>query len=237
MSGWERISLALFLLNMELSKIASAIINDVVAGTSGMNASPTMSYEQIEDEVIEMRHTVIKDWYLKGLLKKEDMQLAINCVSVDCADPSKCCNTSSGKSQLHFEIPRLLDDLGEDAITYIGSTDRSTSYDVYFNRDALNMHKYKRRGGDKPYVYIEKTPNANGKYDGWIYNLPFVKRITVIGVFADPRSLEEYNCCNSTEFLDLGAISNEVKNRLTKLKLQYYRQNLTQPQPNNLTPR
>ena len=46
---------------MELSKISSAIINDVMGGLSGLNASPAMSYEQIEDEVIEMRHTVIKD--------------------------------------------------------------------------------------------------------------------------------------------------------------------------------
>ena len=48
-------------LYMELSKISSAIINDVMAGLSGLNANPAMSYEQIEDEVIEMRHTVIKD--------------------------------------------------------------------------------------------------------------------------------------------------------------------------------
>ena len=222
---------------MELSKISSAIINDVMGGLSGLNASPAMSYEQIEDEVIEMRHTVIKDWYLKGLLKKEDMQLAINCIDVNCADPAKCCTISSGKSQLHFEIPRLMDDLGEDAITFIGSADKSISYDVYFNRDALKMHKHKRRGGNKPCVFVDKTPNENGKYDCWIYNLPFVKKISVVGVFADPRDLEEYSCCNPIEFLELGAVSNEVKTRLTKLKLQFYRQNLSQPQPNNLTPR
>ena len=222
---------------MTLDKITSAIYSDVVAGLSGMNANPAISFEQLEDEVIETRHTVVKDWYLKGLLKPEDMMSAINCIPVDCADPSKCCNTPSGKSQLHFEIPRLMDDLGEVAINYIGSTDRTTSYDVYFNRDAMKMHSHKRRGADKPYVYIEKTPNANGKYDGWIYNLPFVKRITVIGVFHDPRDLSEYGCCNEQEYLDLGAISNEVKMRLTKLKLQYYRQNLQAPQPKNLTPR
>ena len=94
------------------------------------------------------------------------MMSAINCIPVDCADPSKCCSFPSGQTQLHFEIPRLMDDLGESAINYIGSTDRSTSYDVYFNRDAIKMHSHKRRGADKPYVYIEKTPNANGKYDG-----------------------------------------------------------------------
>ena len=222
---------------MTLDKITSAVLNDITAGLSGLNASPAISYEQLEDEVIETRHTVVKDWYLKGLIKPDDMMSAINCIPVDCADPSKCCSFPSHKSQLHFEIPRLMDDLGEVAINYIGSTDRTTSYDVYFNRDAIKMHNHKRRGANKPYVYIEKTPNANGKYDGWIYNLPFVKRITVIGVFYDPRDLEEYNCCNEQEFLEFGAISEEVKNRLTTKKLQYYRQYLQAPQPNNLTPR
>ena len=50
-----------FSLNMELSKIASAIYNDVVSGLAGMNANPTISLEQLEDEVVEERQTVIKE--------------------------------------------------------------------------------------------------------------------------------------------------------------------------------
>lgn len=92
--------------------------------------------------------------------------VAINCIDVDCADPAKCCSISSNKSALHFEIPQLMDDLGESAIFYIGSVDREVPYDVYFSPSALTMHKYKRRGKDKPYVYIEKTPNENNMYDG-----------------------------------------------------------------------
>ena len=46
---------------MELSRISSAIYNDIVSGLAGMNANPTISTEQLEDEIIEMRHTVVKD--------------------------------------------------------------------------------------------------------------------------------------------------------------------------------
>ena len=46
---------------MELSRISSAIYNDIVSGLAGMNANPAISMEQLEDEVIEMRHTVVKD--------------------------------------------------------------------------------------------------------------------------------------------------------------------------------
>ena len=228
---------------MELSKITSAIYNDIVSGLAGMNANPTISLEQLEDEVVEERQTVIKEWFNKGLLKSDDLMIAINCIDVDCADPGKCktsedcCSEPSGKLVHHFQIPQLMDDLGENAIYYIGSVDRAVPYDVYFSPSAMTMRKYKRRGKDKPYVYIEKTPNENNMYDGWIYNLPFVKRISVIGIFKDLRQLEEYNCCNLPEFLDFGSVSNEVKNRLVKKKLQYYRQYLAQPQPNNLVPR
>ena len=47
--------------NMTLDKITSGIYNDIVAGLSGMNSNPTISLDQLEDEVIETRHTVVKD--------------------------------------------------------------------------------------------------------------------------------------------------------------------------------
>ena len=101
---------------MELDKLTSAIWNDIEAGLSNMNANPNISLEQLADEVIEMRETIIKEWYLKGILKPHDLMLAINCIEVDCKDPANCCTTSSGKSEMHFEIPILMNDLGSDAI-------------------------------------------------------------------------------------------------------------------------
>lgn len=150
---------------MEFSKLVSSIYNDIVGGLSGYNANPAISMEQLEDEVVEMRQAVVKDFYLKNLLNKDDLAIALNCVSVDCADPAKCCSPS-GKTQLHFEIPQLMDDIGEDAIKFIGSADREVSYDVIFNKEQIKSRKYRRRGANEPYVYIEKTPNKNGFYDG-----------------------------------------------------------------------
>jgi hypothetical protein len=46
---------------MELSKIASAIYNDLQSGLVGFNANPTISLEQIEDECVEKRQAVIKE--------------------------------------------------------------------------------------------------------------------------------------------------------------------------------
>ena len=69
----------------------------------------------------------------------------------------------------HFEIPQLLAGLGQDAIKYIGSTDRSNAFKIYYNLESTEYIKYKKNFKNKPYVYIEKTPNENGMYDGWIY--------------------------------------------------------------------
>jgi hypothetical protein len=51
------------------------------------------------------------------------------------------------------------------------------------------MHKFLRRGAEKPYVYIDTTPNENNMYDCWIFNAPLLKKISVIGIFKDPRQL------------------------------------------------
>ena len=56
--------------------------------------------------------------------------------------------------------------LGRDAVIFVGSVDRTVSYRVYYNLEAIKYQKYRRRDTDRPYVYIEKTPNANGMYDG-----------------------------------------------------------------------
>ena len=218
---------------MELDKLTSAIYNDVVAGLSGVNANPNISMEQLADEVIEMRESIIKEWYLKGVLKPHDLMLAINCIEIDCKDPAKCC--SSGKSEMHFEIPALINDLGTDAVEWIGSIDKTLRFDVYYSLDGVKYRKYKKRGANKPYVYIEKAPNKNGMYDGWIFNAPFIQNISILGIFKDPRQIEQFNCCNRSEYLDLGSISNEIKRRLVEQKLRYYRG--VQVLPNTQTPR
>ena len=163
------------------------------------------------------------------------MLLSINCIEVDCKDTARCCAIELGKKGLHFEIPQLLNELGLKAIEFVGSVDREVQYRVY-NSTSYQFHKYRKRSTNDPYVYIETTPNENGKYDGWIFNVPYVKYISVIGVFKDPRQLLEYNCCNENTFLDLSGMSSEVEKRLTERYLRYYRSFLSPQLPNTNTP-
>ena len=216
---------------MNVNQIASAIINDLFSGNLvSLSNRAMISQEQIEDECIETRCAIIKDWYLKNMLNLGDMMVAINCVEVDCKDQNKCsCMSSLANAKIakHFEIPQLMPGLGVDALAFVGSTDRSHAFKIYYNLEAIkyqqHYQKYRKRPNDKPFVYIEKTPNENGMYDCWIFDAPFVQYIAVIGIFKDPRQLEKYNCCDDIDYLEMGAISNEIKNRILQKKIQLYR--------------
>ena len=226
---------------MTIEQLTSAVINDLYSGLRELNSNIDISEDQISDELVALREQVIREQWLHGLLRRDDLLTALNCVVVDCKDPTKCsaCDRSyngpAGRSEMHFEIPKTVDGLGEDAIYFVGSADRTERYRVYYSPSQVKYNRYRRRHQDKPYVYIEKTPNENGNYDGWIFNLPYVKTISVIGIFKDPRDLEKLGCdgnCDNTSG-DIGSISYEIKSRLTKEKLYYYKQLSLPPQPNN----
>ena len=217
---------------MQVHKLASSIYNDIVSGLAGITSTPTMSMEALEDDVVEERLQIIKEYSLKNLVPKKDLLYAINCIDLDCESLDKCCNSSNfSKPQLHFEIPQLVNDFGDSSIDFIGSTDKEISF-KYYTTTSFKYHNLKLRGKNKPYVYIQTTPNENNMYDGWIFNIPLLKRISVIGIFKDLRQLDNYGCCQD-DLNNITFIDTEIKKRLTEKKLRFYRQLLQPPQPNN----
>lgn len=221
-----------------VSKLASAIYNDIVSGLAGITSTPAISMEQLEDDVVDEKLQVIKEYIMKGILPKHDLLVSINCIETDCKSLDKCpCGVDYTPPQLHFEIPQLIMDFGLDAIDYIGAVDKSQHYKVYVSAKALQYHKYKRRGANKPYVYIDPTPNKNNMLDGWIFNAPFTKIISAMIIPKDDRQLDYYGCCNNVEEVDnITFIYTEIKKRLTEKKIRYYRQLLVQPHPNDQAP-
>lgn len=204
-----------------------------------MTSQDTISLEELEDEITDERQAVIKEMFLKNILSKNDLMKSINCIPVDCADINKCpCATQVPVNLVqHFQIPQLIEELGQDAVSYIGATDKSNSFKVYFSMESAKMNKYKRRGSDKPYVFIDKTPNQDGMFDCWLFNAPFVKNLTIVGVFKDLRQLGNFNCCEDIEYTDLGVISSEVKKRVLDKKLKVYRQLIMPPHQTDIVAR
>lgn len=204
------------------SKLASAVYNDIVGGLRGYTSNPTMSIEQLEDDLSEMRLTVIKEYSLKGLLPKDDLLRSINCIPVDCKNIENCnCGDSSfGTPTLHFEIPQIITDFNG-GIEYVGTIDKQNSFYWYTNPNSVKYHKYRKRASKKPYVYIDITPNENGMLDCWVFGIPILKKITVIGIFKNLNQLEGCEACNPD---NLSFLDSEIKRRVTELKIKYYRQ-------------
>lgn len=226
-------------------KIADAVFNDITSGLKGYHNNPSISIEQLCQDVVDMRLLIIKEYMLRGILPIQDLLVSLNCIPVDCKDLAKCgCNSSNcGQNPIaHFEIPQLLFDYGLDkAIFYIGSPDKSHPFLVYnqpINRIST-FQKYRKRGKNKPWVYIDITPNHEGKLDCYIFGAPLIKTISVVGIFKDPRQLEEFQCnCNGEDSLmdsNFTFIDTLVKDRLTQQKLRYYRQFQAPIKPNDQT--
>lgn len=225
-----------------IEKLASAIYNDIVSGLVGITSNPTISIDQLEDDVVDERLQVIKEYSLKGLIPLNDLLLSINCIPIDCLSLDKCpCNTPGNPSAVpeqHFQIPQLYIDPMLESIQYLGATDKSEHYKVYFDPKQAKFHKNRRRRCDKPYAFIDTTPNEDGMYDGWLFNAPFVKYISIMGIFKDPRDLKHFNCCDYDGMYDNKSfINNEVKKRLTEKKIRYYKQLYQEPMPNNQVPK
>ena len=202
---------------MNIKQIASAVLSHIYDGLKGAVANIAVSQEQLEDEVVAERNTVLKEYLIKGAVSLNEMYSAIECVEVNCESMSKCCELSDvGQKAIHFEIPPILAMDGLPTVKFIGSIDRKVKYQVYTNND-YKYHKYRKRGADKPYVYLDTTINSNGMIDGYIFNAPLVKMISVVAIFLDPRQLVQFSCCGDEDIVtDCGIISNDIVHRLSQ---------------------
>ena len=221
-----------------IEKLTSAIYNDIISGLSGITSNPAISMEQLEDDVVDERLQIIKEYSLKNLIPKRDLLLSINCIDLDCKSLDKCpCGSQTWSPPVaHFEIPQIVNDLASQSVEYLGSIDRLVQFKVYTST-SWRYHKYLRRGADKPFAYIETVPNENNFYDVWVYNVPLLKKASIIAIFKDPRQLRSFDCCQGEEIDNHSFLSNEIKRRLVEKKLRPYRQLLQVPQPNNQVPR
>ena len=226
---------------MNLEQLTSAVYNNVVDGLKGTSSNIAFSREHVEDSIISERMLIIKEYFIKNLLPRRDLLYAINCVNLDCYPIDKCpssvptsCTLTGSKYILHFEMPPVMSDFGDDAVEYIGSKDKMFPFKVYFNKDFLN-HKYKVRGANKPYIWIDTTPNRNNMWDAYVFNAPVMKQISLVFIPRDPRQVTIYECCSGSEEFDYGVLSAELEKRVTEKFLRYFRQMIYPNTPNDQT--
>ena len=218
------------------------VLNDVRGGLRGLHHNMSLSKEQLQEEIVQTRLAVIKEYMLKGVLPVDDLLISLNCIPVDCdtLDKCKCNSIVCSEPTAHFQIPQVLFDYGlGSAIKYIGSSDKQHPFFVYTKSldKALTYQKYRKRGKSKPWVFIDVTPNTDGLIDCYIFGAPLIQQVSVVAIFKDPRQLEDFNCeCegaesqidNNLNFLDI-----VIKDRLTQQKINYYRRLASPMLPND----
>ena len=218
----------------QIQKLASAIYNDIVSGLRGYHTNFSLSMEQLEDDIIDTRLQILKEYSLKGILPVKDLYVSINCIPIDCKDLERCrckdVDECFSTPTAHFEIPQIVNDYGALSIDYIGSADRQLPFIYYTSLFNYRNHKYRKRGKNKPYVWIDTTPNENGMYDCFIFNAPLLNTVSISAIFKDLRQLGNYSCCVDLQDDNMTFINNEIKKRVTEKKLRYYRSFA----PNNL---
>ena len=225
---------------MYIEKLASQIRNDVVSGLRGYHQNLSMNIDQLQDEIVACRLSIINELHSKGIAPIDDLLMAINCVDVDCESLERCsCGKKSDGDTItaHFQIPQLVTTYGTQAIKYLGATDRQNKFTIVTSLSELQTIKYRRRGLTKPYVWIDLAPNAEGMLDCFLFNAPFVRQVSIVAVFKDPRQLNKYKCCNLDDLngpdVNNSFIDQLIKDKLTKEKLYYYRQAAATKLPND----
>ena len=176
----------------QIEKLASAIRNNVVSGLKGYHTNLSFSIEQICSDIVDERLQILKEYSLKGILPLKDLYISINCIPIDCKsiDKCRCQGESMEDPSAHFEIPQIVNDYGNKSIEYLGSPDKQYPFIVYTSPTSFRYHKYRRRGKERPYVWIDTTPNEKGLYDCFVFNAPLLNRVSISAIFIDLRQLQ-----------------------------------------------
>lgn len=221
---------------MTIEQLSSVIYNNVVSGIDGNHIDRKFSMAQIEDDIINERLSIIKEYSLKGLLPAADLMIKINCVELD-DQPINRINefeAFDGYYIKHFEIPQIAYVYDKESIGYAGTIDGRNSFSIYTDRHAWINHRNKRFLKQRSHVFIDMATNFNNKYDGWVISkdiIPEEMLLSVIAIWKDPRDLIEYQCCKDEEICNWSFISTEIIKRMTEKYLRYYRMLYQQPTP------
>ena len=123
-------------------KLTSAIYNDTVSGLRGYGSNSSISMEQIEDDIINERLAIIKEYSLKGILPADDLMIKINCIELDDQPVNRINEFESFDTYYikHFEIPQIAYAYGKESVGYIGPINGRQSFTVYTDRNAWVNH-------------------------------------------------------------------------------------------------
>jgi len=223
---------------MQLNQMASAIRNHVVDGLNGIS-NASFSLEQIEDEIISTTSTLLVTYIKQGVIDAERLGQRIDGIRVECQDISSNCSVASYVNAPHFIIPDINRAMA-DPIVYLGTMDNNLSIKVYYDRD-FRYHKYRLATSKRPFAWVSSTPNKEGLYDVYLFNLGKYNNlqfISIDAIFDNPYDIyktDYFDQFTQSEFYAPLFIQKEVITQLSNEYVNYYRKLHMAKLPNTQT--
>ena len=189
---------------MYIEKLASQIRNDVVSGLRGYHQNLSMNMDQLQDEIVACRLSILHQYFLRGIFPIKDLLIAINCIDVDCESLERCkCGVRSADDTVtaHFDRKYRKRSQKKPYVWIDFAPNANGMLDCFlFNAPFLQQVSV---------VAVFKDPRQLKQYSCC--------------------NTDELNGPDvNTSFID-----QLVKEKLTKEKLYYYRQVAAQPLPND----
>jgi hypothetical protein len=157
-----------------------------------------------DDETLSDRQLLFIFNYYRAKLIREDLNKGrtidrsiiqnLGCVPVECVDATECCELiDSGVKVLRTKepIPHLLELYERDLLTFVGTVDKVTSFQISTEAQIRWSANNKYTGkspkaflrDDKNYLYIANAPKG-------------LELINVQGVFENPEEASKFNHCD-----------------------------------------
>jgi len=196
-----------------LSEIVYNIQNFIEGGRIQVDSIP--SYEQIVFNVnIQRAKWARRDINKNGYIS-DTWQQDLGCVELELVDSAQCCTIESGCDILRTvnKLPRLVRLYNRDAITFVGSIDKQSSYAVINPNSAKYAEYEKYTGSQKRFFLLNQY--------GFLTNSKTQKYINVRGVAGDKIIFETFNFSGGTlstdTFIEFQDWSMERLNASSKL--------------------
>lgn len=219
---------------MTIEQLSSIIYNNIVSGIEGSHIDLKFSLSQIEDDIINERLQIIKEYAIKGMLPSADLMIKLSNIKL-LDQPTSGIGSSdlNGFNIKTFEVPQIAFVYDKESIAYIGNDSGQDSFPFYIDRHAWVNHRYKRFIKQRPHVYVDLATNENNKYNCYLLSKEAISipSISIVAIWKDPRSLLDYQIDNEDEILNWSHISAEIIKRMTEKYLRYYRQLYQPPTP------
>lgn len=190
-------------------------LRNILRGGALVSDDDPISDRQLEFWINAARAQLIRQQLDKGQTLSDNFTQTLPCVEVEQVDSSLDPDLTSGCYIVRTkqQLPKFIEAKEEDMVLRI-STPRLGSIPYSLHPiNALPYIEYNKFGKKIPKAFFNL-----GRV--WIVNVPFIEKISVTGVFEDPRELAEFNDCADAPCFSMDSvypISNQMLDILKRL--------------------